>query len=639
MILHLLNKNLIKRQKRKDIRVANKNLILFIVLIFCALFSQKINSQTCQDYTVNPGTTISSSGTPSYNSIINVPDNFIISDVNVYVDISHTYNSDLDIFLISPNNTRVELSTGNGGRANNYNATFDDASSNTLPTRNSTIVGTFRPEGNLSDFNSENSQGNWTLEVNDTANQDGGTINTITLNLCFSLDSDNDGVPDSTDIDDDNDGILDIDEDCSGNANPIAGNGVNRDEIYIFDWSPTASFDASNGIQDGESKTVTLPSGLVVTATFSISAANTTNANRLRAVDLKKWGGSNLYNLYDTPSNFESLETGNGADVAFTVNFTGTLNGAPVSLNLLALDGEETNANESISFQTNGDDWTFLESGGDGGSWTGEGTDTVSTTSTDNGTTIYYSTNASSITVDLNAGGIEAVAFGLWFECSIDTDGDGIVNRLDLDSDGDGCPDTIEAGIPLTNLDLQNADVVNGNGTTNTTTSTVNAQLNPNGTDANNDGLNDSVDIAQDGNPDYTSTYISIAVIDSKNLCELDLSLTKTVDKSVPKVGDEIIFTIIVKNEGLADATGLQVKDVLPAGLTYIAANSTIPNNTTYNAVSGIWDISNITVANGSTIELKIAATVNTAGTIITNKAEVFVVNQTDKDSTSNSDN
>ena len=29
---------------------------------------------------------------------------------------------------------------------------------------------------------------------------------------------------------------------------------------------------------------------------------------------------------------------------------------------------------------------------------------------------------------------------------TVDTDGDGIPDYLDLDSDGDGCPDTVEAG-------------------------------------------------------------------------------------------------------------------------------------------------------------------------------------------------
>lgn len=39
-------------------------------------------------------------------------------------------------------------------------------------------------------------------------------------------------------------------------------------------------------------------------------------------------------------------------------------------------------------------------------------------------------------------------------ETDIDTDGDGIPNDLDLDSDGDGCPDRIENGVESTNVSL-----------------------------------------------------------------------------------------------------------------------------------------------------------------------------------------
>ncbi|QTD38314.1 proprotein convertase P-domain-containing protein [Polaribacter batillariae] len=144
-------------------------------------------AQTCTNYTETPGTAISTIGNVIYNTTINVPDNFSISDVNVSLDISHTWNSDLNIYLISPANTRVELSTGNGGNGDNYsNVTFDDASGNVLPTGNSGISGTYNPEGLLSDFNGENANGDWVLEVTDTADGDGGTINSITLNICNS---------------------------------------------------------------------------------------------------------------------------------------------------------------------------------------------------------------------------------------------------------------------------------------------------------------------------------------------------------------------------------------------------------------------------------------------------------------------
>ncbi len=120
---------------------------------------------------------------------------------------------------------------------------------------------------------------------------------------------------------------------------------------------------------------------------------------------------------------------------------------------------------------------------------------------------------------------------------------------------------------------------------------------------------------------------------------EIDLNITKTVDKAVPKKGQTIIFTLQLTNSGDNDAAGVQVKDLLPVGLTYNAAASTIPVNTTYTAGTGIWDLSAISIAKNTTIELKIAATVTTTGAIITNTAEIFKTEQKDLDSFPNSEN
>lgn len=154
----------------------------FILLLFISLYS---NAQTSATFTVTPNTTIAQTpgGAATYNTTINVPVNFNISDIHVSLDITHTWNDDLDIFLTSPAGTTVELSTDNGGNGDNYNVIFDDTSANILPTSNTTIAGTYRPEGSLSDFNDEDANGNWTLTITDDTNQDGGTINSISLEI------------------------------------------------------------------------------------------------------------------------------------------------------------------------------------------------------------------------------------------------------------------------------------------------------------------------------------------------------------------------------------------------------------------------------------------------------------------------
>src|SRR5262249_45650729 len=63
-----------------------------------------------------------------------------------------------------------------------------------------------------------------------------------------------------------------------------------------------------------------------------------------------------------------------------------------------------------------------------------------------------------------------------------------------------------------------------------------------------------------------------------------DLAVTKTVSNSTPTVGDTIIYTVTVTNGGPANATGVALTDLLPAGLTFISAT---PSQGTYNSSTG----------------------------------------------------
>src|SRR6185369_14699202 len=67
---------------------------------------------------------------------------------------------------------------------------------------------------------------------------------------------------------------------------------------------------------------------------------------------------------------------------------------------------------------------------------------------------------------------------------------------------------------------------------------------------------------------------------------QADLSVLKTVDNPTPNVGDQVVYTITLTNAGPDDATGVQVTDLLPAGLTYVSSN---PSQGAYDNVSGLW--------------------------------------------------
>jgi uncharacterized repeat protein (TIGR01451 family) len=108
-----------------------------------------------------------------------------------------------------------------------------------------------------------------------------------------------------------------------------------------------------------------------------------------------------------------------------------------------------------------------------------------------------------------------------------------------------------------------------------------------------------------------------------------DLSLTKIVDDSTPRVGDQVVFTLTVSNAGPSAATGVTVEDVLPGGLQYASDDS----GSSYSG--GVWVIGDI--ASGDSAVLHITATVLAAGSY-TNSAQVQTSDVLDPNSTPGDD-
>ena len=91
--------------------------------------------------------------------------------------ITHTYDGDLDVFLIGPNGTRVELTTDNGGTGENFvQTTFDDAAATWITSGAAPFTGAFQPEGSLATLDGIPAAGTWTLEITDDAGGDTGTL-------------------------------------------------------------------------------------------------------------------------------------------------------------------------------------------------------------------------------------------------------------------------------------------------------------------------------------------------------------------------------------------------------------------------------------------------------------------------------
>jgi subtilisin-like proprotein convertase family protein len=128
-------------------------------------------------------------GTPPTVSIITVPaTSRRVQDVNVVVDITHTFNSDLEVSLVHvPSNTSAELWTDIGGASDGMRVVIDDDAAISISGAifASPITGWYQPEepGALDVFRGINPTGDWELRVGDDAGGDSGMLNAWVLQL------------------------------------------------------------------------------------------------------------------------------------------------------------------------------------------------------------------------------------------------------------------------------------------------------------------------------------------------------------------------------------------------------------------------------------------------------------------------
>ena len=85
--------------------------------------------------------------------------------------------------------------------------------------------------------------------------------------------------------------------------------------------------------------------------------------------------------------------------------------------------------------------------------------------------------------------------------------------------------------------------------------------------------------------------------------------------------GKEITYTLTLTNNGPSVATGVTASDKLPAGVTFVSAEG----DGSYNAETGKWDLSNLTIAKDEvkTITITVRITGEGVGSLITNVATI----------------
>lgn len=116
------------------------------------------------------------------SSTITVASDILVTDVNVKLNISHTYDADLFIYLVGPDGTRVNLVSNRGGSGNHFkNTTLSDEASRPVRQGAAPFSGTYRPEQPLAAFDGKNARGQWTLVVHDGYSSDTGKLNSWSL--------------------------------------------------------------------------------------------------------------------------------------------------------------------------------------------------------------------------------------------------------------------------------------------------------------------------------------------------------------------------------------------------------------------------------------------------------------------------
>jgi subtilisin-like proprotein convertase family protein len=145
---------------------------------------------TAQTYTATPNSAINDNATTDYNLTVSGLSPSVIDTLNfgletVCINLTHTWDSDLNIYIIAPDGTSSALTMGQGGSDDNYtNTCFNENASQSITAGSAPFTGTFRPMGEIGRVNNgQNGNGVWKLRVIDTYPADAGTV--ISFSVTF----------------------------------------------------------------------------------------------------------------------------------------------------------------------------------------------------------------------------------------------------------------------------------------------------------------------------------------------------------------------------------------------------------------------------------------------------------------------
>jgi subtilisin-like proprotein convertase family protein len=144
-------------------------------------------TSACNTYSYTTPTPFVDQAPGNYTTrTLNVPVGGSISDINVLNNITHTYLSDVQTDISSPQNPTTFVKLFNrscGNTSGTLNLRFSDAAAAINCSGGATLQ-TVVPGESLSSFNGQNPQGDWTFRVYDNFTGDTGTINSWSIEVC-----------------------------------------------------------------------------------------------------------------------------------------------------------------------------------------------------------------------------------------------------------------------------------------------------------------------------------------------------------------------------------------------------------------------------------------------------------------------
>lgn len=158
-----------------------KNTMKIQVLIYLMLITGM--GATCQTFTSTPNAHINDYATTQFTLVASgmpqlTTDTTTFGLETVCIDLTHTWDADLDIYIVAPDGTSALLVSAQGGGDDNFsNTCFNYDATQEIIGEPAPFTGTFRPMGQMGIVNNgQNANGTWKLRITDTYGGDDGTL-------------------------------------------------------------------------------------------------------------------------------------------------------------------------------------------------------------------------------------------------------------------------------------------------------------------------------------------------------------------------------------------------------------------------------------------------------------------------------